>query len=344
MKPTLHQLRQLIGNPVAYAVQRTDGSWYPVREPLDDAVLREHLAGRKTVGTYVGHQVDGQTMARTLVFDIDEDNEQLAKQVQEALYKLGIAGPSSAIEFSGRKGYHVWVVLHAFQPSHELRRVGRAALALAGLPANTEVFPKQDEVRELGNLVKLPGGVHQVSGKHNDFITPFPIVLNRVRWQRVMNQLPEEQRARHAQADERFPCLASIQCGVSEGGRNHALFQLATMVRRGGLNDEMTRLVVEAANEKCEPPLDPGELEALLDSSAHSGPICSQLPSALQEACGEYCIRERVKGLFSRPGQLRHAAEGEYVVLRVGSRAANTVTLEHDDAEGAKAVLRERND
>lgn len=131
MKPTLPQLRQLVGNPNAYAVQRTDGSWYPVREALDDAVLREHLAGRKTVGTYV---LD-KDKARTLVLDVDDEPDSLAvaEQLVDALHTLGIPRSMVGVEFSGRKGHHVWVVLQQFVDARELRRIGRAACALAGV-------------------------------------------------------------------------------------------------------------------------------------------------------------------------------------------------------------------
>lgn len=351
MKPTLGQLWRLVGNPSAYAVQRPDGSWFPVRELITTAVLGEHLQERQTVGTYIGHAVEEYydttkltTVARTLVFDLDDNNEEHAHDIVHALRELGIPDPNIGVEFSGKKGYHVWLPLQEYRPNTELRRLGRAALALARamsatLSPATEVFPKQDEVRDLGNLVKLPGGIHQVSGKQNNFITEFPLALSTMRWERALAALPEEVQARRAVSDTRFPCLESIQEGVKEGGRNVQLFHLATMIRRAGVNDENTELVVRRANDLGDP-LEEEELATLLENSKAAGPLCTQLPDDVQ--CGELCIKHRMQGLYTRPGQLRFASAGEHVVVELTSHEGNVVTLDHPDVTKMKASLTPR--
>jgi hypothetical protein len=324
MKPSVSQLRRLIGNPDAYALQNEDGSWTPVRKPLTDAVLQHHHeANRTTVGTYVGH--GSPTQARTLVFDIDDGSEPPGP-LPSALADLGIPPRFVGIEDSGRKGYHVWVVLQQYRPNPELRRVGRAAAAIAGVQC--EVFPKQDEVRDLGNLVKLPGGKHQVSGKPNDFIGPVPQPLPVPVWQRVLDALPPEQRARREYVDNRFPCLEHIQAGPEEGGRNNSLFQLATMFRRHGATPETVSLIVHDVNRRSPEPLDDAEVENVIDSSATSGPICTP---EMRERCQEACILERTGNLEARGGQLKYAQEGERVVVTLDRRAGTSVTLSHED-------------
>lgn len=342
-KPTVVQLQRLVGNPDAYAVQNENSTYTPVREKLTASVLQAHLDETITVGTYIGHLQDGATIARTLVFDVDTGGVEALEQVsaiQRALSEeLGVPASCMGIEFSGKKGYHLWLPLQEPRPNSELRRVGRAALALAKV--SCEVYPKQDEVRDLGNLVKLPGGLHRVSGKQNDFLDRVPVPLPLLHWERVYGQLPEEQHARRAASESRFPCIASIQEeGVREGSRNIQLFHLAAMLRRAGVTDENVDIIVRKTNEMGDP-LDEEELGNLLGSSRNGGPICSQLPE--ERRCGELCLMNRMKGLRILPQQLRNGIEGEPVVVTLSKRAEKngvwSIELAHDDIKSAKAVL-----
>jgi hypothetical protein len=352
MKPTVAQLRRLVGNPAAYAVQQDDGSWRPVREPLTDFVLADHLKGLFTVGTYIGHRrtfetvhdgagptgVGEETVARTLVFDVDSGDEDEVSRILEALATLGLSEYCWGTETSGRKGWHIWVLLARGVPASDLRRFGRAVLALAGVVC--EVNPKQDEVRDLGNLVKLPGGVHRVTGNTAEFVDRVPTPLPVAVFERLLGNLPPEVRAQSsAPSETRFPCMEDIQTwAVEEGGRNIQLFHLATLLRRGGVSDSYVDYIVRDVNERCSPPLDNSELDVLVESSKTSGPLCHLLPEERQ--CGELCIKARTKGLYTRPGQLRHAAAGENVVVTVESNDGQTVTFAHDDVSTAKAKIR----
>jgi hypothetical protein len=85
------------------------------------------------------------------------------------------AGARPLIEFSGGKGFHFW---YFFDPPLEAattrRLLERVRASIAGdLQAfEIEVFPKQDahSGKGFGNLVKLPLGVHRLSGKRSFFI------------------------------------------------------------------------------------------------------------------------------------------------------------------------------
>lgn len=329
-------LMRFVGNPSAYALQNEDGSYRPVRKAVTGSLLKQHLAGDVSVGTYVN--VGDQ--ARFVCFDVDtgDDAKEQADRVGNACQDLGVPHWSVGMEFSGRKGYHVWVPLQDFREAHELRRFGRAVLALAEVKC--EVFPKQDSVTDLGNLVKLPGGKHRVSGMASEWLGEVPKPCPLARWEsRVVPQLPEEVAGRRFSGGytERFPCMDIIQAeGGQEGSRNIQLFHLATMLRRAGVSSENVVTVINAANEKAAP-LDPFELELLLQSAETSGPVCDQLPEERQ--CGELCIRQRTQGLYARPRQLRHAAVGERVVVTMAERAGKTFTLEHDDAQTIKGQL-----
>lgn len=160
------------------------GSGYsPVQAPLDAEVARQHLEGRVTVGTYLvrpDHTV-GQA-----VLDLDATRPALeaaardrrdAEALQQAIHDAGrqlvtalqAAGLQPLLVDSGFKGRHLWCFFDAPVPAAHAR-AGLAALVRA-VPIDPrlriEVFPKQDQTRPggLGNLVKLPLGVHLRTGR-----------------------------------------------------------------------------------------------------------------------------------------------------------------------------------
>ena len=333
MKPSIVQLQQLIGNRKAYAVQQPDGSYRPVTKPLTPSVLAQHRARKMTVGTYI----NAGTKARTLVFDIDSGvDSQEYKEILTALRELGIPERSVGTEFTGSKGYHVWVVLAQYVEASDLRRVGRATLALAGV--SCEVNPKQDEAKNLGNLVKLPGGIHQVTKKTNDFIDRIPQPMTATHLKTVLAKLPEEPKISRYEPVDGLRCMTVAQEGLCKGGRNRGLFQLATMLRRSGVAEEHTEHILRQSALRAKPPVDEDEVQSILRSSRNSGPICTQLP---EESRCEECPVMRGKGLYCKPGQLKHGAEGELLVVTMGrSKGKNQRELEHPDIEQAIARLK----
>lgn len=326
MKPTIAQLRQLVGNPNAYALQKANGTYVPVREPVTNKVLKDHLEEKITIGTYL---VKGEE-ARTLVLDVDSDNdaEDQAKRLFAALDDLGVPPRGIGIEFSGKKGYHVWVTIATYVPATTLRRLGRAACAVAGV--DCEIYPKQNRVSDLGNLVKLPGSIHRATGNRNDFIGYIPQPISKGVLANIEKQLPPDE-VRRSGTRPSLKCMDLIQEGVEEGGRNHCLFHLSTMLRRGGLAGEYVDVVVRQVNQNFTPPLPDAEVDALLASSERSGPICATLPKHIQ--C-EDCPVRAPKGLFTRPGQVQHGSEGELVVVKLGKKHDGLFDVEHPDGTG----------
>ncbi|MCD8479071.1 MAG: hypothetical protein LRZ88_01820 [Candidatus Cloacimonetes bacterium] len=74
-----------------------------------------------------------------------------------------------SIESSGYKGYHVWVFLEQKTSANLAKAFAEriaAQIPMDGLPLQLEVFPKQSTIKQgYGNLVKLPYGIHRLSGK-----------------------------------------------------------------------------------------------------------------------------------------------------------------------------------
>ncbi|MFZ7113207.1 MAG: CRISPR-associated primase-polymerase type A1 [Desulfatiglandales bacterium] len=162
--------------------------YVPVRRPLESGDVEEHLAGRKTYGIYL---LDSRSQVRTGVVDADlvkslregrlkaDDKARVKREVAYLLKRMKELSLDQGLhplaEFSGGKGFHFWF-LFSEPVDASLARQGLESL-IQGLKGDLsafqlEVFPKQDRLsgKGLGNLVKLPLGVHRLSGKPSFFL------------------------------------------------------------------------------------------------------------------------------------------------------------------------------
>lgn len=162
--------------------------YVPERRPFGFAELEEHLAGRKTYGIYL---LRSDARVRTALIDMDlasrfrqgkvaaeerrlifREREYLFQRIREISAQ---AATRPLVEFSGGKGYHFW---YFFDPPVE-SSFARSFLECIRKPLagdvstfQLEVFPKQDSLsgKGLGNLVKLPLGIHRLTGKRSYFV------------------------------------------------------------------------------------------------------------------------------------------------------------------------------
>ncbi len=176
------------GREGIYARQwaKKDGQtgYTPVHEPLTPAVIRNHLLGTYTIGTYP-IRLDGTATFFALDLDIDKSALQRARgdhgyagelretmrregpRLLEVLRQLGL---NALFENSGYKGRHYWVFLAEPEMADVLHLFGRlfagsqTSLIPPGL--HLEFFPKQARLtgKKLGNLIKLPLGIHRRTG------------------------------------------------------------------------------------------------------------------------------------------------------------------------------------
>ena len=170
---------------------RGRGGYSPVREPLTAGVVRAHLAGKVTVGAYL---LRTDSAVRFAVLDLDvtksalaaaegsaDEQDSLRAALDAELRRLhgvlGQLGLPHVLEDSGRKGRHLWLFLDAPTPAADVHAFGQTLLA-AHAPTDArlalEFFPKQARLggKGLGNLVKLPLGVHRVSGRRSTLLRP----------------------------------------------------------------------------------------------------------------------------------------------------------------------------
>ena len=179
-------LQLFAGRENAYARQWANeqgASGYSlVNEPLTPAALKNHLQGSYTLGMY---QLDSESKVGWIVFDLDISKEHrnellnpefkswvsalLLEKTGEIAKLLSVYQIPCSIESSGYKGYHVWVFLEQKTSANLAKAFAEriaAQIPMDGLPLQLEVFPKQSTIKQgYGNLVKLPYGIHRLSGK-----------------------------------------------------------------------------------------------------------------------------------------------------------------------------------
>ncbi len=154
-------VRTCIGRHDDYAVQRSDGLYYRAGRRLSYEVLRRHLAGMETIGTYL---IDEQGCCRFAVFDADSDAGLVSLLSLQA--RLAAAGIPSYLEAS-RRGVHLRVLFAALAPAALVRRWLQPYC-----PAGVEFYPKQDtaSLEHPGSLVRVPLGVHRLTGRRYPFV------------------------------------------------------------------------------------------------------------------------------------------------------------------------------
>jgi hypothetical protein len=147
-----------------HALQMDDGSYVCVRRPLSADLVTRHLDGRLTLGVYC---LDEGNRGRWSVLDAD-DGDKWARLVSLSRELQG-QGVPSYLELS-RRGGHLWLFTAEPIRGRTLLAVGRALARKAQV--EVEVFPKGEHAEGPGSLVRLPLGVHRVSGKRYPFVTP----------------------------------------------------------------------------------------------------------------------------------------------------------------------------
>ncbi len=170
--------------------RRDRTGYWPVREPLTEAVATAHLLGRITVGQYVLFPDDTVAFAALDLDPVAEAVEQvrlaeggLAPLAYEPLAAFAArlvsvaeaAGLRAFAEDSGGFGLHVWFFFAPRIAAAHARSLLRELLWRAGAQppsVSVELFPKQDRLggKGFGNLIKLPLGLHQATLRPSAFL------------------------------------------------------------------------------------------------------------------------------------------------------------------------------
>jgi hypothetical protein len=367
-----------VHRPDVFAEQQPNGAYFPVTRPLTDMDVEEHLAGMASYGTYVINP-DGQTV-KYIVWDLDildEDAADTLCEVVERMVRVVSTWPWSdglLREFSGNKGTHVWLFLAEPVPAEKVRRWVAAdftpkwteVAAEKGWPGAIEVFPKQDAVLPggYGNLVKLPLGVHRVSGARSeivpcqdwpnsvDEVVPLPVHLVPDR-ERLLPSPTRRERGRAggvstAGPASPFPCVDHIMReGVGSGYRDRAMFHLALYCYGHGLDEDLASEVCNRANENFDPPLEPSEVDSKV-RSAYRGTYESATCGSdwLAEICPGPCRTGLHVRHVPAGGELRKAVVGDSLNVEVVRTQADEgrkrITVRHPDADNTPTFITSR--
>ena len=153
----------------------------PHNGPLTIAILQDHFYGRQTCAVY---PLLIDSTVRFVVIDIDIEKEKNGDSkmfdiARRFAIKIIAAGEACGLELyceeSGQKGYHVWIFFADAIVAETGQKLARLLIAASGINRAglvVEVFPRHSEWPgpELGDAVKIPYGVHKITGKRTYFI------------------------------------------------------------------------------------------------------------------------------------------------------------------------------
>lgn len=135
---------------------------------LTDAIVRQHLDGRITIGLYA---LNPETQ-RSKWIAIDGDYAESIKHLCELQWELQSLKVETALEMS-RRGGHLWIFGEQPLLAREFRLwitavAGKLRIPVkgAGTAEGIEIFPKHDELKDgdFGNAIRGPLGIHRAIG------------------------------------------------------------------------------------------------------------------------------------------------------------------------------------
>lgn len=263
-----------------FSEQLAKGTYTKIERPLTDQDIQDHLDGKKTIGVY---QLDKESKVKWICYDFDGEDLPIQKQYAKNLcMKLRHTDKVESIlmEFSGKKGYHVWVFV---EPTDATSVKYWAEEAANGCNVH-EIFPKQGKLdkKKFGNLVKLPLGIHQVSNKRGYFFNekyePLDFEQSKEHLKEILNKpkqvIPKvivKETIRtiiKTQGKKGIPNKIQnlINNGSSEGDRHKNVFIITKELHNAGLSPEEILTQVYAFNNNCSPPKPESILKSHVDT------------------------------------------------------------------------------
>ncbi|TER83429.1 hypothetical protein E1N11_12280, partial [Staphylococcus epidermidis] len=149
--------------------QREDGSYRHIPNGLCDNDLVSHIKGIKTVGIF-----SGEVFTKFLCFDVDTGKSNKAQARNDVLNlrlslitDFGLSDNNLEVVDSGNKGYHVYLFFDDLIHVSYLKAFYREVLERNNYkPSDIEFRPTHTQG------VKLPLGIHRVTGKQCYFVDP----------------------------------------------------------------------------------------------------------------------------------------------------------------------------
>lgn len=163
--------KQFLKNNSFYyeAVVKEELEYKRIENPITEAIFKEHLNGEKTLAINLNN---GEDKSNILVIDIDDKKslvkaKELSIKIQHELEKRDII---SYLEFSGNKGYHIWIFFDKFIDIKDLNMFMENILNFLKIRrSKVELIPRYNNICESEHIIKLPLGVHPISRKKSYF-------------------------------------------------------------------------------------------------------------------------------------------------------------------------------
>lgn len=172
--------------------EKGEAGYSPVHEHLSPQVVKNHLLGNHTIGIY---QLRLNDTVNWGAIDVDISKKywadktgdgarweellnhtfKAAQKIRQSLMDLKIP---AYLEYSGFKGYHLWFFLKTPLPAYPVKIFLNYLVQQSKISPDEryhlEIYPKQTQVKKegLGNLIKLPLGIHRRSNDWSFFFDP----------------------------------------------------------------------------------------------------------------------------------------------------------------------------
>lgn len=151
----------------SWCVQDAQGRYTRQWGQLGRHTLARHVAGQLTLAL---DSSDRAGMAKWLCLDSDlPDGLQHLERVQRVFADLNLVTQLEA----SRRGGHLWLCGADLVPAAMLRRIAGHVLGLVPAMGKVEIYPNTDRpagVRGVTHPVRLPLGIHQVTGQRYPFV------------------------------------------------------------------------------------------------------------------------------------------------------------------------------
>jgi len=149
-----------------FGIQKDNGVYTLIKRNISLADIEKHIKGEITISAFC---LNTNNKIKWACVDLDGDKNKNPYQNKKKYYvpALLIYNAFSQfprmLEFSGNKGYHIWIFFNPLINAYIGQRIVKSRLNLLNIKG-LEVFPKQTELnkyKKYGNAVKIPLGIHR---------------------------------------------------------------------------------------------------------------------------------------------------------------------------------------
>ena len=302
------------GRKDCFGEQTNTGTYYAKRKKLTQQEIEKHLLGEKTIAIYPLKK--GKVTFAVLDFDSK------GPQAKEAIlycqrWLKGWAIPSF-IEPSGNKGMHLWVFFKTWVPADKVRKAFLYLLRCleddTGISRpeerSIEIFPKQSGQSgdvEFGNLIKIPFGIHRITGKRTRFINSYnnrvieleellaSPTIDEAALDAIIEDIPEDQLldtevSQQAQT-QGLPCFVKTSTAIIEEGERHVVgFRRSVhLFKQGHTKDSAEAMMLLWDEKNCRPPIGAKTIKRNINSAFSGKYGFGCLDPIIQKYCSPEC-------------------------------------------------------